>query len=93
MKNEVAAAVNTATYVNISTAAKGALMGPATQAAVLQAKADIHALVVAKTIKVQDNMHLLLGSVNPTPNPQKDGSAVPTSYHTFDTLQIQAIHL
>jgi hypothetical protein len=93
MQAEILGAVNTGSYVNISATAKAAVYAPITQAILIQSKKDIHALVTAKTIKIMDNMHLLLGSVNPTPNPQANGSNVPTAYYNFDTLQIQAIHL
>ena len=94
MINEVYSAVGFGAFINVSATAKSALNAPATQAALVQAKTDIHSLVTGKKIQVENNMHLLLGTVNPAASAfPTAANGNPVSYHNFDTLQIRAIKL
>lgn len=91
MKDEVYAAVGFGATTKINTTATTALNGPSTQAAMIQAQKDIHTLVTSGKIKVTDNLHLLLGTVNA--NVFQQPTATPTQYHDFNSLNIFAIKL
>lgn len=81
---------------NVSPTAKSALQAAQTQDQLVNAKILIDALVKQGKIKVTDNLHKLLGQVNPQFNafgPPAGSNGNPTVVHNFDTLQIFAVKL
>lgn len=75
--------------VDLSPFIKALLKNP-TRESIREAKHELQQMVETGDIKIANNNHMLLDTVDTTPEYRADGTAAPTRYHGLDTVSIHA---